>query len=106
MVWPHWHHERWATIGCGKPKWVHNVVKKWANDKRNVGVVGWVNNQAPAPGPAHEWRCACVIFEGAPTRREANSCFVSNPPKKPPTRGKFEPLGSQRVGHHLNVLML
>jgi hypothetical protein len=22
MVWPHWHHERWAIVGCGKPKQV------------------------------------------------------------------------------------
>jgi hypothetical protein len=22
-----------ATVGCGKPRWIRNVVKKWANDK-------------------------------------------------------------------------
>jgi len=30
MVWPHWHHEKLATIGCGKPRHVCSVVRKWA----------------------------------------------------------------------------
>jgi hypothetical protein len=80
MVWPHWHHERWATIGCSKLKWVRSVIKKWANDKRNVGVVGWTNNQALALRPAHERRCAYAIFEGTSTRREANSYYVCRNP--------------------------
>jgi hypothetical protein len=55
MVWPHKHHERWATIGCGKPRQTCNVVRKWAKDKWNVVVLGWINNQALTPGLAHEW---------------------------------------------------
>ncbi len=34
-----------AIIGCGKPSQVCNVVKKWTEDKQNIGVVGWANNQ-------------------------------------------------------------
>jgi hypothetical protein len=44
MVWPHWHHEKWAIVGYDKPRWVHNVIRKWVEDKWNVGVVGWINN--------------------------------------------------------------
>jgi hypothetical protein len=44
MVWPHSHCERWATVGCGKPKWVHDVVRKWVKDKQNAGVVGQTSN--------------------------------------------------------------
>jgi hypothetical protein len=35
MVWPHWHHERCKTIGCRILKQIWNVVRKWAEDKRN-----------------------------------------------------------------------
>jgi len=56
MVWPHWHHKRWATIGCGKTRWVRNVIRKWVGDKWNVGVVGQANNQVHALGSAHEQR--------------------------------------------------
>jgi hypothetical protein len=52
MVWPYWHCEMWAIIGCDKPKQVRIVVRKWVYDKWNVGVVGRINNQAPTPGPA------------------------------------------------------
>jgi hypothetical protein len=82
MVWPHWHHKRCATIGCGKPRWVCSVVRKWVDDKRNVGVVGWTNNQAHALGLAHEQRLACIIFEGVSTRREANSYSYKHSTKK------------------------
>jgi hypothetical protein len=34
-----------AIVGCGKPRWVLNIVKKWTKDKWNVGVVGWINNK-------------------------------------------------------------
>jgi hypothetical protein len=44
---------------------VHCVVKKWAKDKSNVGVVGQANNQTLALGFAHEQRCVRMIFEGA-----------------------------------------
>ncbi len=73
IVWPHLHRERWAIIGCGKPRQVCNVVKKWVNDKQNVGVVGRVNNQEPILGPTHEQRRAQAISKGMSTRGEANS---------------------------------
>jgi hypothetical protein len=74
MVRPHQHHERWAIIGCGKPRWIHNVVKKWTKNKQNVSVVGQANNQVLAPRPTHEWRCARMIFEGTSIKSETNSC--------------------------------
>jgi hypothetical protein len=73
MVWPHWHHERWATKGCCKPRQIHNVVRKWVDDKQNVGVVGRINNQAHALGPAHERKHVYTIFEGVFTRSETNT---------------------------------
>jgi hypothetical protein len=57
MVWAHKHCERWAIVGCGKPKQVHGVVRKWVKDKRNVGVVGQANNQTLALGLTHERKC-------------------------------------------------
>jgi hypothetical protein len=44
MVWPHWHCERCETIRCGIPRWIHNVIRKWADDKQHEGVLGWINN--------------------------------------------------------------
>jgi hypothetical protein len=74
MVWPHWHHERWATIGCGKPRQVCNVIRKWVDDKRNLGVIGQINNQASTPRPTHEQRHVCVISEGTFIQSEKKSC--------------------------------
>ncbi len=36
-------------------------------------MVGQVNNQVPALGPAHEHKHVCMIFEGAHTINEAKS---------------------------------
>ncbi len=47
-----------------------------------MGVVGRVNNQAHALGPAHEWKCAHMIFEGTSTKSEANSCSCGQFAKK------------------------
>jgi hypothetical protein len=55
-----------------KLRWVHIVVRKWADHKQNVGVVGRANNKAFAPGPTHEWKHVCTIFEGTTTKREVN----------------------------------
>jgi hypothetical protein len=44
MVWPHWHHERCGIVGCGIPRWIHSVIKKWADDKQNECVLKWINN--------------------------------------------------------------
>jgi hypothetical protein len=82
MVWPHWHHERWTIVGCGKPRWVQNVVRKWVIDKRNVGVVGRTNNQVLALGPTHEQRHAHAISKGSSTEREANSYSCKPSTKK------------------------
>jgi hypothetical protein len=72
MVWPHQCYERWETVGCGEPKRVHSVVKKWVENKWNAGVIGWVNKQAPTLGLAHEWKHACMITKGVSTKSEAN----------------------------------
>jgi hypothetical protein len=70
MVWPHLHHERWTTTRCGKPRQVHSVVKKWAEDKWNVNVVGQVNNQVFAPRPTHKWRDVLMVSEGTSIKNE------------------------------------
>jgi hypothetical protein len=68
--------------GCGKPRWVCNVVRKWVDNKRNVSVVVQANNQTLALRPAHEWRCVCVISERTFTRREANLCSCKRSTKE------------------------
>jgi hypothetical protein len=30
--------KKWATVRCGKPRRVHNVLMKWIKDKRNANV--------------------------------------------------------------------
>ncbi len=82
MVWSHQHCERWATVRCGKPRWVRNVVRKWADDKGNVGVVGQANNQAPTLEPAHEQRRIHMISKGMFIRSEANSCSCKQSTKE------------------------
>jgi hypothetical protein len=54
-------------------KQIRNVVRKWAKDKQNEGVLGWVNNQAPATRPTQEWRCAHITCERKFVRSELNS---------------------------------
>jgi hypothetical protein len=48
--------------------------------------------------PAHEWKHARMIFEGASTKSKANFARVGNPPKKLTTWGKTKPLSSPKVG--------
>jgi hypothetical protein len=64
MVCPHWHHEKCTNVGCGIFKWIHNVIKKWLEDKQNEKVLAWANNQAPIARHVHEWRHAQTTFEG------------------------------------------
>jgi hypothetical protein len=45
-------------------------------------VVGQVNNQVLALGPAHERRCAHMIFEGTSIENETNSCSCKQSAKK------------------------
>jgi hypothetical protein len=52
----------------GKPRKVCSVVKNWVENKQNVGVVGWVNNQVSAPKPAHEWKRVCTISKRTSTK--------------------------------------
>jgi hypothetical protein len=64
MVSALWQCERCAIIGCGKSRWVCNVVKKWAEDKWNVGVVRWTNNQLPMvvnPKTYTRSMCSCGV---------------------------------------------
>jgi hypothetical protein len=60
-------------MGCGKPRRVCSVIRKWVNDKQNASVVRRTNNQTHALRPTHEWKCVCVISKGTSTRRETNS---------------------------------
>jgi hypothetical protein len=71
-----------VTIGCGKPRRICNVAKKWAENKQNVGMVRWTNNQAPTPRPTHEQKHARMIFEKTSIKHEANSCSCKYPTKE------------------------
>jgi hypothetical protein len=74
----HWwydHTKRCVTIGCGIPKWIRIVVKKWVEDKRNEGVLGQSNNQAPTAGPTQERKRVHVTPKGKFARR--GSCSWS-----------------------------
>lgn len=42
-------------------------------DKQNVGVVWWTNNQALALGPSHEQRCVCIISKRINMKKKNNS---------------------------------
>jgi hypothetical protein len=44
IIWPHWHCERWATIGSCNPRQVRNAMRKWVEDKQNENVIGQVHN--------------------------------------------------------------
>jgi hypothetical protein len=63
---------RWATVRCGKPRWVRNVVRKWTKDKQNANVLGRANNKVSALGPAHEQKYVCMIFEETFIRSDTN----------------------------------
>jgi hypothetical protein len=99
MVWPHQQHERCTIIRYGKLRWVCSVVKKWVDDKQNVGVVGWANNQVLTFGLAYEWDVLMWYLKECLLEGKQTHVRVNDPPKKPTIRGKIEPLGSQRVGH-------
>ncbi len=63
MVWSHLHREKHRTIVCGIPRWIRNVVKKWAEDKQNEGVLWWTKNQAPIARPTQERRHEGLFFQ-------------------------------------------
>jgi hypothetical protein len=39
MAWPHWHHERCATVRCGIPRHICSVVRKWVENEPNEGAL-------------------------------------------------------------------
>jgi len=82
MVWPHWHCKRWSAIGCGKPRKVCSVARKWAKDKRNASVVRQASNQMPTPRPTHEWKHAHMISKGTSIRSKTNSYSCRQSVKK------------------------
>jgi len=68
--------ERCTTIRCGIPRWIHSVVRKWAEDKQNKRL-GRINNQAPNAKPAQEWRCARTTSKRTYAKSEVNSYSCS-----------------------------
>jgi hypothetical protein len=85
-------------LGCGKPKQVHNVIIKWVKDKRNVGVLGQINNQMPILGLAHEQKHAHMISKGMFTKSKTTFCSCRRFAKKLSIGDKNEPLDFQKVG--------
>jgi hypothetical protein len=73
MLCPCWQCEKCLTIGCGKPKQVHNVIWKWTKDKQNVSVVRHVNNWTLVVQVTHNWKCVIVTSEGTFTKSVTNS---------------------------------
>ncbi len=61
-------------------------------------MVGGVNNQTPTHGPTHEQKCAHMISKRTFIKNQTNSHLVNDPPKKPVTGDKIEPLSSLKVG--------
>lgn len=64
-----------AIIGCGKPRWVHNVVNKRTKDQQNTNVVAQTSNQTPMVGSTQVWRDVCIVFKGTSTKNVANFCL-------------------------------
>jgi len=91
MIWSHSHHEKWATIRCGKPKQVCSALRKWAKHKQYVGVVGQVKPNAYLDVLSWYLKEGLLEVRQIPTR-------ATNSPKKPTTRENTKPLGSQKVG--------
>jgi hypothetical protein len=82
MASPLWQCEKCAIIGCNKSRWVCNVVRKWVEDKWNVGVVGWINNQVPTVEPPHDQRHVQVVSKEAFIRNVKNSYSCKRSIKK------------------------
>jgi hypothetical protein len=61
----------------GIPKWIQNVVRKWAENKWNEGVFRRANNQAPVVGPTRERRHVRTTCEGTFVKSEVNICLCS-----------------------------
>ncbi len=81
----------WKVSNCKKLRHVCSVIKKWVNDKRNVGVVGQVNNQVFVLGPAQYPKECLLEAKQIPTH-------VGDLLKKLAIRNKTKPLDFKRVG--------
>jgi hypothetical protein len=102
--------KRWTIIGCGKPKRVRNVVKKWADDKQNAGVVRQTNNQVHTLHLHMNREMSKDVFVWYLKERLLKGkqipTHVSNSLKKHTILVKIEPLGFQKVEHknrHIRV---
>jgi len=94
MVCSHWHNERWATIGHGKPKWVCSVLRKWDKDGQNASVIRWTNNQAPTLGPHMSKDVLAWYLQERLLEAKQTPIHVGDLTKETITRDKTEPLGS------------
>ncbi len=83
----------WATVRCCKPRWIRNAVRKWDNDKQNVGVVGQVNNQAPALGPHMNRNVIAQYLKERLLEMKQTPIRVGDMLKKPAIGDKTKPLG-------------
>jgi hypothetical protein len=45
MICSQWKHERCVIVGCGKPRQVHNVLRKWIQDNQNANMVGRITKR-------------------------------------------------------------
>jgi hypothetical protein len=75
-----WCCERCKIVWCDIPKWIWNVVRKWAEDKQNEWVLRWANNQAHVAKPTlEEQRHVCTTSKGTSSRSKINfySCSWS-----------------------------
>jgi hypothetical protein len=73
---------KWATIGCGKPRFMHNIGRKWVGDKRNASVVGQGNNQMSTSRVTHDWKFVYMIYKGTFIKSDANLCSCRRNVKK------------------------
>ncbi len=71
MVWPSWHRERCEIVGCGILR--QKVIRRWAKDKWNEGVLERTNNEALATRPTLEQRRVHTMSKGTYVKREVNS---------------------------------
>jgi hypothetical protein len=73
-----WCCERCKNIWCGIPKWIWNVVRKWAEDKQNEWVLRRTNNQAHVVKPTfEERRHVCTTSKGTSSESKINSYSCS-----------------------------
>jgi len=79
-------------VGCGKPKWLHSVIRKWADDKRNASVEKRINKHLPLNSHMNEDVFVQYLKEHLLKGKQTLAC-VSDPPNKLTIRGKIKLLG-------------